>query len=158
MRKIEIPAGTHIKDAVRMLKEKALIYGEECCGEFVGVTIYSTDSEDDAYNKLNERETNEQKVFSLPAGAQRGFDPALMSIFGKPIESKATALQYALDSTATYENGQKVLHTDKAKEIFDFICENVNLPDVPLSEFLGELNKTLDAYRKKAEERNAECN
>ena len=104
-------------------------------------------------------ETTEQKVFSLPAGAQRGIDPALLSaFFERPIESKATAMQYALDSTATYENGQKVLHTDKAKDIFDFICANVELPDVPLSEFLGELNKTLDAYRKKAEERNAECN
>ena len=47
------------------------------------------------------------------------------------VNSKATAMQYALDSTATYENGQKVLHTDKAKEIFDFICANVKLPDVP---------------------------
>lgn len=88
-------------------------------------------------------ETTEQKVFSLPAGAQRGIDPKLLSaFFERPIESKATALQYALDSTATYENGQKVLHTDKAKEIFDFICENVNLPDVPKG-LMDGLDETL---------------
>jgi len=84
---------------------------------------------------------------------KRGIDPNLMSsIFSKPIESKATAMQYALDSTATYENGNKVLHTDKAKEIFDFICENVELPNVPFGEFFKELDKSLDEFRKKLEE------
>lgn len=73
---------------------------------------------------------------------KKGIDPNLMSIFGKPIDSKATAMQYALDSTATYENGNKVLHTDKAKEIFDFICANVDLPNVPKG-LMDGLDETL---------------
>lgn len=94
-----------------------------------------------------------EKVFSLP---KRGIDPNLMSIFSTPIDSKATAMQYALNSTATYKNGKKFLHTDKAKEIFDFICENVELPDVPLSAIFGELNKTMEDFRKKLDEKKQE--
>ena len=99
---------------------------------------------------MENAEQKTEKNYQFPK-AKRGIDPNLMSIFSTPIDSKATAMQYALDSTATYKNGKKFLHTDKAKEIFDFICENVELPDVPLGAIFGQLNKTLEDFRKKLE-------
>ena len=45
--------------------------------------------------------------------------------------SKAGAMSFALVmSLSVSENGDKVVDYEKAKKLFDFICENVNLPDV----------------------------
>lgn len=45
--------------------------------------------------------------------------------------SKAGAMSFALMmSLSVSENGDKVLDYEKTKKLFDFICENVNLPDV----------------------------
>lgn len=55
-----------------------------------------------------------------------------MPVFTQKIESKSTAIQYAIDTTVTFdEDGNKKINFDKAKEVFDFICQNVDLPDVP---------------------------
>ena len=49
---------------------------------------------------------------------KKGINPNLMPIFTQKIESKSTAIQYALDVTAAYdENGIKKFHFDKAKEV-----------------------------------------
>ncbi len=104
---------------------------------------------------MEKNEQKTEKIYQFPK-AKRGIDPNLLNIFSKPIDSKATAMQYALDSTATYKNGKKFLHTDKAKEIFDFICENVELPDVPLNAIFDELNKTMEDFRKKLDEKKQE--
>lgn len=45
-------------------------------------------------------------------------------------QSKADALQFAIEFTASSSmNGHKV-DLEAAKELFDFICKNVELPDV----------------------------
>ncbi len=46
-------------------------------------------------------------------------------------QSKADALHYAIEFTATFdcENGRKANY-EAAKELYDFICSNVQLPDV----------------------------
>jgi hypothetical protein len=45
--------------------------------------------------------------------------------------SKAGAMSFALVmSLSVSENGDKVVDYEKTKKLFDFICENVNLPDV----------------------------
>lgn len=63
---------------------------------------------------------------------KKGINPNLMPVFTQKIESKSTAIQYAIDTTVTFdEDGNKKINFDKAKEVFDFICQNVELPDVP---------------------------
>ena len=63
---------------------------------------------------------------------KKGINPNFMPIFTQKIESKSTAIQYAIDTTVTFdEDGNKKINFDKAKEVFDFICQNVDLPDVP---------------------------
>ena len=62
----------------------------------------------------------------------KGLNPNLMPVFTNKIESKSTAMQYAIDVTTTYdEDGHKTFNLDLAKKVFDFICQNVDLPDVP---------------------------
>ena len=49
---------------------------------------------------------------------------------GSPsLKSKADALKYAIEFTATGEYPHRIPDMTKAKELFDFICENVKLPD-----------------------------
>lgn len=46
-------------------------------------------------------------------------------------QSKAEALKYAIEFTEIVElHGSKKVNYDAAQELFDFICKNVNLPDV----------------------------
>ena len=46
-------------------------------------------------------------------------------------QSKAEALKYALEYTETVElSGPNRVNYDQAQELFDFICKNVELPDV----------------------------
>ncbi len=56
------------------------------------------------------------------------------------LKSKADALKYAIEFTATGEYPNRVPDLTKAKELFDFICENVQLPDVETDQLSNSLN------------------
>lgn len=44
--------------------------------------------------------------------------------------SKAEAIQFAIEFTASASMGGRKADLEAAKELYDFICKNVNLPDV----------------------------
>lgn len=45
--------------------------------------------------------------------------------------SKADALKFAIEFTSSSDmSGSRTFDKEKAKELFDFICKNVELPDV----------------------------
>lgn len=60
-------------------------------------------------------------------------------------QSKADALHYAIEFTATMAcDGGRKANYEAAKELYDFICKNVQLPDVapnPLEAFSEYLKK-----------------
>lgn len=56
------------------------------------------------------------------------------------LKSKADALKYAIEFTATGEYPNRVPDMVKAKELFDFICENVQLPDVETDQLSNSLS------------------
>ena len=56
------------------------------------------------------------------------------------LKSKADALKYAIEFTSTGEYPNRVPDMTKAKELFDFICENVQLPDVETDQISNSLN------------------
>lgn len=55
-------------------------------------------------------------------------------------KSKGEALKYAIEFTATGEYPNRVPDMTKAKKLFDFICENVQLPDVETDQLSNSLN------------------
>lgn len=48
----------------------------------------------------------------------------------KSFNSKAEAIQFAIEFTASSSMGGRKAELEAAKELFDFICKNVELPDV----------------------------
>lgn len=67
-------------------------------------------------------------------------------------QSKADALHYAIEFTATLacDGGRKAEYA-AAQELYDFICKNVQLPDVtpnPLEAFSEYLKKSLPEVTK----------
>jgi hypothetical protein len=56
------------------------------------------------------------------------------------LKSKADALKYAIEFTITGEYPNRVPDMAKAKELFDFICENVQLPDGETDQLSNSLN------------------
>ena len=58
--------------------------------------------------------------------ALMGFPMPTMNGFA----SKADALKYAIEFTASSSMGGRKVELEAAKELFDFICKNVELPDV----------------------------
>lgn len=62
-----------------------------------------------------------------------GFNNALMG-FPMPtmrgFNSKAEAIQFAIEFTASSSKGGHKVELEAAKELYGFICKNVNLPDV----------------------------
>lgn len=71
------------------------------------------------------------------------------------LKSKADALKYAIEFTATGEYPNRVPDMAKAKELFDFICANVQLPDVEtdqLSNSLSGFTSLMEKLSKKNEE------
>lgn len=81
-----------------------------------------------------------------------------LGISGSPMlsfKSKADALKYAIEFTAAGEYPNKVPDMTKAKELFVFICENVQLPDVEtdqLSSSLSGFTSLMEKLSKKNEE------
>lgn len=49
-------------------------------------------------------------------------------------------MKYAIEFTGTGEYPNRVPDMTKAKELFDFICENVQLPDVETDQLSNSLN------------------
>ena len=56
------------------------------------------------------------------------------------LKSKAEALKYAIEFTSTGEYPNRQYNMKKAKELFDFICENVKLPDVEVDQLSNSLS------------------
>jgi hypothetical protein len=44
--------------------------------------------------------------------------------------SKAEAIQFAIEFTASSSMGGRKVELEAAKDLYDFICKNVDLPDV----------------------------
>lgn len=65
-----------------------------------------------------------------------GFSGSPMS----SLKSKADALKYAIEFTATGEYPNRAPDIKKAKELYYFICENVQLPDVETDQLSNSLN------------------
>lgn len=67
-------------------------------------------------------------------------------------QSKADALHYAIEFTATLAcDGIRKADYEAAQELYDFICKNVQLPDVtpnPLEAFSEYLKKSLPEVSK----------
>lgn len=57
-------------------------------------------------------------LMGFPMPTMRGFN------------SKAEALQFAIEFTACTSMGGRKVDLEAAKELYDFICKNVELPDV----------------------------
>lgn len=57
-------------------------------------------------------------LMGYPMPTMRGFN------------SKAEAIQFAIEFTACYADGCRIPNNEVAKELFNFICENVELPDI----------------------------
>ena len=57
-------------------------------------------------------------LMGYPMPTMRGFN------------SKAEAIQFAIEFTASSSMGGRKVELEAAKELFNFICENVELPDI----------------------------
>ena len=61
------------------------------------------------------------------------FNNALMGLpmpTMRSFNSKAEAIQFAIEFTTSSSMDGRKVELDAAKELFDFICKNVELPDV----------------------------
>lgn len=67
------------------------------------------------------------------------------------LKSKADALKYAIEFTGTGEYPNRVPDMTKAKELFDFICENVQLPDVETDQLSNSLSSFTSLMEKLSE-------
>lgn len=76
-----------------------------------------------------------------------GFNGSVLSSSMQSFQSKADALHYAIEFTATLDcAGCRKADYEAAQELYDFICRNVQLPDVtpnPFEEFMRNLKDGL---------------
>lgn len=78
---------------------------------------------------------------------------------GSPsLKSKADALKYAIEFTATGEYPNRVPDIKKAKELYNFICENVQLPDVETDQLSKSLNSFTSLMEKLSKEKDETVN
>ena len=73
------------------------------------------------------------------------------------LKSKADALKYAIEFTSTGEYPNRVPDMTKAKELFDFICENVQLPDVETDQLSNSLNGFTSIMERLSEKKEEEA-
>lgn len=73
------------------------------------------------------------------------------------LKSKADALKYAIEFTATGEYPNRVPDMVKAKELFDFICSNVQLPDVETDQLSNSLNGFTSMMERLSEKKEEEA-
>lgn len=69
------------------------------------------------------------------------------------LKSKADALKYAIEFTATGEYPNRAPDIKKAKELYNFICENVQLPDVETDQLSNSLNGFTSLMEKLSKEK-----
>lgn len=78
---------------------------------------------------------------------------------GSPsLKSKADALKYAIEFTATGEYPNRTPDIKKAKELYNFICENVQLPDVETDQLSNSLNGFTSLMEKLSKEKDEKVN
>ena len=78
---------------------------------------------------------------------------------GSPsLKSKADALKYAIEFTATGEYPNRMPYIKKAKELYNFICENVQLPDVETDQLSNSLNGFTSLMEKLSKEKDEKVN
>lgn len=74
------------------------------------------------------------------------------------LQSKADAIKYAIEFTEIVElHGSNKVNYDAAQELFDFICKNVELPDVRPNPADGLVEFTKE-YIEKLTKVKDECN
>lgn len=77
------------------------------------------------------------------------FNGSVLGSSMQSFQSKADALHYAIEFTATLDcAGRRKADYEAAQELYDFICGNVQLPDVtpnPLEELVQNLKGKLVA-------------
>lgn len=74
------------------------------------------------------------------------------------LQSKADAIKYAIEFTEIVElHGSNKVNYDAAQELFDFICKNVNLPDVRPTPADGLVEFAKEYLEKLAKDK-GECN
>ena len=72
----------------------------------------------------------------------------------KNFNSKAEAIQFAIEFTASTSMGGRKADLDAAKELYDFICKNVALPDVRPNPADGLVEFAKEYIEKLAQEKN----
>lgn len=78
---------------------------------------------------------------------------------GSPsLKSKADALKYAIEFTAIGEYPNRAPDIKKAKELYNFICENVQLPDVETDQLSNSLNGFTSLMEKLSKEKDETVN
>ena len=85
------------------------------------------------------------------------FNNALMGLpmpTMRSFNSKAEAIQFAIEFTASSSMGGRKVELEAAKELFDFICKNVELPDVCPNPADGLLEFAKEYVTKLAKEKN----
>ena len=75
----------------------------------------------------------------------------------RSFNSKSEAIQFAIEFTASSSMGGRKVELEAAKELFDFICKNVELPDVIVSPADG-LVEFAKEYIEKLAKVKGECN
>lgn len=84
-----------------------------------------------------------------------------LGLSGSPmssLKSKADALKYAIEFTATGEYPTRTPDIKKAKELYNFICENVQLPDVETDRLSNSLNGFTSLMEKLSKEKDENVN
>lgn len=71
----------------------------------------------------------------------------------KSFNSKAEAIQFAIEFTASSSMGGRKVELEAAKELFDFICQNVELPDVRVNPADGLVEFAKEYVEKLAKEK-----
>lgn len=74
------------------------------------------------------------------------------------LNSKADALKYAIEFTATGEHPNRMPDIKKAQELFNFICENVHLPDVETDRLSNSLDGFTSLMEKLSKEKDETVN
>ena len=74
------------------------------------------------------------------------------------LKSKADALKYAIEFTAIGEYPNRAPNIKKAKELYNFICENVQLPDVETDQLSNSLNGFTSLMEKLSKEKDETVN
>ena len=72
-------------------------------------------------------------------------------------QSKAEAIQFAIEFTASSSMNGRKADLEAAKELYDFICKNVELPDVRVSPADGLVEFAKEFIEKLAKDK-GECN